>query len=543
MKRKKTSIIFILTLTLLALGTQPIAIAETELYSTPSGAKHWVPTDPQLDETSMLLNLNIESSGQIIYTNPGQTLTGDCTYQRYSGSGNPNEIQQAFFVMSWTPNWPAPEGYYIPIYNGIPGVYPGITRTTQFSFNIPTDSGTYYLYWCRQSHYSMRQAVDTYDQPLTLPAHVKIVVGENLVRNPSFEQELQYWSISSGTANYVADSTNPQYGFYSAKGMESNEGSLGRLYQDMTDIVQPNHQYRLGGWIKTENVVGWAVIALDYVASNGWTPADGYVKEVGYVTGTQDWTYFESEVFTLPPMPDDASNVWFLFDFNAGSGTAWWDNVFLYEITSEPSTTISIQPTEYHANKAGQTFNLSVNVLEVTDLYGFDICIKFNTTYIDAQYVIEGSFLSNHGNTLILTDEIDNTNGKVAFAITLLGPITGADGEGTLFTIGFKAMLNESLQFIENCQCLIEFESTELANSIAQPIAHSKTDGIIWISMLKGDFDGNGCVDIYDIVIIATAYNTVEGDPEYRLYCDFDQDGDIDIFDVIQAARNYGICL
>jgi len=153
----------------------------SELYSLPAGAKHWVPSDPVLDETCMLFDLDIEGSGQVVYANPGQTLSGVCTFQRYSGAGNPLEIQQAFFIMSWTPSWPAPEGYYIPIYNGIPGVYPGITRTTSFSFTAPSTPGTYYLYWCRQSHYSMRQAVDTYDKPLTLPAHAKIVVGPPVV--------------------------------------------------------------------------------------------------------------------------------------------------------------------------------------------------------------------------------------------------------------------------------------------------------------------------------------------------------------------------
>jgi hypothetical protein len=71
------------------------------------------------------------------------------------------------------------------------------------------------------------------------------------------------------------------------------------------------------------------VIALDYVNSDGWTPEYGYVKEIGYVTGTQNWDFFQSDVFSLPPMPSDAEALWFLFDFSAGSGTAWWDDVSL----------------------------------------------------------------------------------------------------------------------------------------------------------------------------------------------------------------------
>jgi len=57
----------------------------------------------------------------------------------------------------------------------------------------------------------------------------------------------------------------------------------------------------------TTNVEGQVDIALDYVNNNGWCPADGYIKEVGYVNGTTDWTYYESNWFTLPPMPADCN--------------------------------------------------------------------------------------------------------------------------------------------------------------------------------------------------------------------------------------------
>ena len=104
---------------------------------------------------------------------------------------------------------------------------------------------------------------------------------------------------------------------------------MGRLYEDVTGIVSPGARYKIGGWIRTQGVDGHVVIALDYVTSGGWSPAEGYVKEIGYVSGTQDWTYYESDEFVLPPMPASCVAAWFLFDFNAGKGSAWWDDVFL----------------------------------------------------------------------------------------------------------------------------------------------------------------------------------------------------------------------
>jgi len=56
----------------------------------------------------------------------------------------------------------------------------------------------------------------------------------------------------------------------------------------------------------------------------------------------------------------------------------------------------------------------------------------------------------------------------------------------------------------------------------------------------KGDVDGDGDVDIFDIVRMATIYGVVKPNPSYDPNCDIDNDGDIDIFDIVAAATNYG---
>ena len=155
----------------------------------------------------------------------------------------------------------------------------------------------------------------------------------NLLVNPGFEDSLTGWDQTGGTAQYLsvdAENGYPHSGFYSCRGVESNTGNLGRLYQDVTDITSPGTSYQISGWIKTSDVTGLVVIGLDYVGAGDATPADGYVKEIGYVSGTQDWTFFQSNMFTLPDqMPSDAEALWFLFDFNNGAGTAWFDDVAL----------------------------------------------------------------------------------------------------------------------------------------------------------------------------------------------------------------------
>ena len=157
--------------------------------------------------------------------------------------------------------------------------------------------------------------------------------GANLLDNPGFERGLADWHVSAGTAVYTADNTAPHSGHYDAKGVEVNSGSLGRLYQDFSGKLIPGRQYTISGWIRTRNVTGppggGVVIALDYVAGGGWTPADGYVKEIGHILGTTGWTFYQSKPFILPTMPADASSLWFLTDFNAATGTAWFDDLSL----------------------------------------------------------------------------------------------------------------------------------------------------------------------------------------------------------------------
>ena len=159
-----------------------------------------------------------------------------------------------------------------------------------------------------------------------------VLAQQNILNNPGYENGLSPWKVTSGSAVYSIDSTSHS-GSFSVKGVETTPAGLGRLYQDVTGFAIPGDKYQISGWIKTSNVTGNAVIGLDYVTSSNYSAADGYVTEIGGATGTQDWTFFQSSVFTLPYMPSDSVALYFLFDFNMGSGTAWWDDVALVPVS------------------------------------------------------------------------------------------------------------------------------------------------------------------------------------------------------------------
>ena len=70
---------------------------------------------------------------------------------------------------------------------------------------------------------------------------------------------------------------------------------------------------------------------------------------------------------------------------------------------------------------------------------------------------------------------------------------------------------------------------TEMSNA-------SKTFEVI----LTGDVNRDGIVDIYDAILLASAYNTALGDPRWNTNADFNDDDLIDIYDAIILANNYG---
>ena len=228
----------------------------------------------------------------------------------------------------------------------------------------------------------------------------------NLLVNPGFEQGMTGWSISQGTAVYSAV-PSPHSGLYAAQGVEINSGSLGRMYQNVTGELIPGDQYTISGWIRTQNVVGppgeGVVIAVDYVASGGWTPADGYVQEIGHVLGTTGWTYY-SGTFTLPKMPSDAQALWFLTDFNDATGTAWFDDLSL---TGPAATQVPPSVTNVTAQPlAAGSDNWSL----VVQGSGLGNKSPFNGTTPDLQIIDQTNGLKLGGSGSFVTANVTNWN-------------------------------------------------------------------------------------------------------------------------------------
>jgi hypothetical protein len=101
---------------------------------------------------------------------------------------------------------------------------------------------------------------------------------------------------------------------------------------------------------------------------------------------------------------------------------------------------VSIEPPSQKA-EPGQSLSVDVLISDVADLYAFEFDLVFDPAILAAAGVTEGSFLPNSGTTVFIPGIIDNSGGTIsAIADSLIGPIPGVTGTGTLATVLFDAL-------------------------------------------------------------------------------------------------------
>jgi len=59
-------------------------------------------------------------------------------------------------------------------------------------------------------------------------------------------------------------------------------------------------------------------------------------------------------------------------------------------------------------------------------------------------------------------------------------------------------------------------------------------------TLLKGDVNYDGIVDVFDAIFLAGAFNSIPGSPNWNPNADMNGDSIVDIFDAILLAGNFG---
>ncbi len=119
------------------------------------------------------------------------------------------------------------------------------------------------------------------------------------------------------------------------------------------------------------------------------------------------------------------------------SGSGW--------VPPSPDTWVYMDPTPKIAS-IGETFTVTVNVFNVTNLYSFEFCLLYDTTILDGLSVElpPGHFLTPVDPTKIfiavleINDAYNATHGQVLVEVTLVAPEQPRNGSGTLAKVTFN---------------------------------------------------------------------------------------------------------
>lgn len=198
-------------------------------------------------------------------------------------------------------------------------------------------------------------------------------------------------------------------------------------------------------------------------------------------------------------------------------------------VGSSPGPTISVAPAEHFA-VLNQTFQIHIEVSNASDVYGWGLKLRWNATLLDAVNVTEGDFLSRGGDTYFFS-KINNTAGYMQVGCTLLGNVSGVDGQGSLALLHFYPETPGV--------CILDLFDTKLVNSQIQLTPHGTSDGIVRVP-IPGDVNIDGVVDIFDAVTVALAFGAAPSDLNWNPDADVTGDDLIDIFDMVVVALRFG---
>lgn len=127
--------------------------------------------------------------------------------------------------------------------------------------------------------------------------------------------------------------------------------------------------------------------------------------------------------------------------------------------------TVYVDPPEISANP-GDTFTINVNIKDVTDLFSYDVRIKWQRDLLQILSVTEGSFLSSVNPTYFLAKSYTD---YTIVACTTMAAVPGISGSGTLFTVNFKVL--------DAGKSALDIYQSTLVDSGLNPMDHTAEDG------------------------------------------------------------------
>jgi len=157
------------------------------------------------------------------------------------------------------------------------------------------------------------------------------------------------------------------------------------------------------------------------------------------------------------------------------NGSWYYESLAPTSLAMQRWVSVVVSPQTINVT-ATDSFTINVNVINVTDLTGYDLRLGYNDSIITATDVSVGDFFRK--DCFVVRKEISTNvprGGNVPTVWVAVGQPIGSNfktsGNGTLATVRFKAISNGS--------CVLKLYYTQLVTPDAKDIAHNVIDGYV----------------------------------------------------------------
>lgn len=214
-----------------------------------------------------------------------------------------------------------------------------------------------------------------------------------------------------------------------------------------------------------------------------------------------------------------------------------------------PPSGLEVHP-QYFLHQVGEAFNVSIDIgysyplFSGHNLTSWEAKLGYNTTILDCLDSYEGPFLPSFGGP-----------GGTSYAVTINDPAGYIHVSGSFIGVHTKPSGSGALAYVEfRCTgaggSVLDLYDTILTNGTGDAIPHYVDDG--YVEQRKvGDINGDGTVDIEDVVIAVLAFGSMEEDDpttpwdeteRWNPDADLNGDGEVDIFDLVIIGVHFGDC-
>jgi len=202
--------------------------------------------------------------------------------------------------------------------------------------------------------------------------------------------------------------------------------------------------------------------------------------------------------------------------------------------TPMPDNLVWIDPPEQTVGLGVSPFTADVEIANVADLASFEFTLTFSPAVVHVDAVELGDFLGSTGReTNAVGPDIDNEAGTLTFGGFSFGDQPGPDGSGVLATISFMPQAPGESN--------LHLQDVQVTNTVPDEIPTNTQDGHVTVlECIAGDLDCDCDVDVTDIMLVASHWNSVQGEDRYNPTHDMDNDGDIDVVDIMIVASHWG---